>query len=226
VNNGERKEKFAERLATLIDGAISNHIISKGKNPGSATRQKFREASITKLAIYYPAEASALKGFLTWQSQVMTGTSVVETGRIPNRDVPTEYKEGLELYGMVNGRLASRGRIRARGVEGFHHKAREGKATVVEIPFEGSERQQRYANCVSTGWVPSDEVVSQLMGINVRSLEIWRDSLSAEWEFTKFEWGWTTTLRPKVDLAKLQELVKGLSQDDLQALTELLSEQG
>jgi hypothetical protein len=64
-----------------------------------------------------------------------------------------------------------------------------------------------------------------LMGINVRSIERWRDELGSEWEFTRFDWGWITSERPKVDVAKLQDLVRGLSPEDLQALHELLTEQ-
>jgi hypothetical protein len=223
--NEVSKNKFADRLATLIDGCISNHFVKKGKNPGASTRQRFRAIGIEKLSVYWPDEAAALKQFLDWQSATMAGTAITATGRIPNRDVPAEHQAGLEIYGMVNGRLASRGRFRSRGVEGFHNTRKKGKATVVEIPVEGSDRRQRYANAVSAGWVPPDGVVSMLMGINVRSIERWRDELGSEWEFTRFDWGWITSERPKVDVAKLQDLVRGLSPEDLQALHELLTEQ-
>lgn len=220
--NEFRETEFVLRTSYQIETSTQNYILYVGKKPGPDARKKFRYEAMESLRVHFPDLVKHYLGYDAWLRGRMHGKIAREVGRPKNSECPPELTDGARIYGKVIGRISAlaRNHIRAdRAVE----PSPQPVAVIAMLGTSDDQNKLRYLECAKSGIVPLDSTVHLLTGVSPSTIEHWRTQ-DTDYTWVRHDKFYETTPNPKVDLARLQELLRSLSPQDIEALTELLEQ--
>ena len=192
-----RMEEFAKRFATLVDAEVSQYEAKKGRKASDYIRRKFRALALDKLKAKWPEEVKAVLGFVDFLSQQKEGRLFTKSPYPSWENTPAEFRPGAEIYAIYRGVLSSRTRYRTAGMDAYR----------------GSKKKN---TIIMNGEQP---MTTPTLASKDNRKEIYLSILSEVGEATLSEWK-----DEHVRNHRLNKLIAALSPEDMEALTDLLSQ--
>lgn len=209
-----KQDEVANRFATIVDAEVNKYEKEKGKKASDYIRRKFRDKALAIMVAKYPTEVQQVREFVSFLN---TATKKAGHPSYPSwEQTPMEVRPGAEIYNIYRGILSSKTRYRNGGMDAYRGPKNKtiiqrgeqpmAVATTQHAEYNSDAAKKEFFRVMESGvpWGNSLDAIAVLLKADQDTLRLWGN----EWNRNH----------------RLSKLISALSPEDMEALTDLLSQ--